>query len=271
MDWNKILEAIDFEVNNVRVDYLIKNSIIRGDVFSILENHCSVIYYPIDNEKNCGFHIKRLINDRLEDLVYINTAKPMGEQVFAAAHELGHIWDVGHKVWKRLSCEDELQQELEEDITNRFAAELLMPKDIFIDTFKYYRHEFGNAGSKIDEETLIKVIAKEMNEFMVPYVAIRKRIHEVGIISDDVNDVLKTHDMSYAEKASVYCGDQNSFVGERTDKKTITQLRQLVDEASEKGTLDEYTLKKIKSDFMMSDPDINKNSYYEMIGEFSDV
>ncbi len=271
MNWNDIVVAIDIEVNEVKNSFFIKNEIIRGDVFTILENKCIVLYYPVEGTNNCGFHIKRFIKDELKDIVYINTAKSLGEQVFAAAHELGHIWEVGKKVWKRIGEKENLETDLEEDITNRFAAELLLPKKVFIETFKTYRNELGSSGAQIDEETLIRIIAKQMNTFQVPYVAVRKRIHEVGIISDKVNEDLKQNDGIYSEKAVIYCNDQNSYVGEKTNKKTVSQLRQLLDEAAEKKSLDELTLLKIKRDFEIAEPSVNKNSYYDMAGESENV
>ncbi len=44
-----------------------------------LEMNCRVIYYPIADDEICGF-------------VYINSYLPLEKQVFAAAHELYHIW-----------------------------------------------------------------------------------------------------------------------------------------------------------------------------------
>ena len=92
MNWEKIVEQIPTAIEKVRTDYVLNNMIIKDDIFGILEKHCTVVYYPIENEINCGFHTKRFVKDRLGDFVYINTAKTVAEQVFAAAHELGHVW-----------------------------------------------------------------------------------------------------------------------------------------------------------------------------------
>ena len=81
MNWEKIMEQNPIAIEKVRRDYVLNNMVIRDDIFGILEKHC-----------NCGFHTKRFVKDRLGDFVYINTAKPVAEQVFAAAHELGHVW-----------------------------------------------------------------------------------------------------------------------------------------------------------------------------------
>ena len=57
--------------------------------------------------------------------MYINTAKTIAEQVFAAAHELGHVWGVATQVWELAGEHGVLESKIEERIINRFAAELL--------------------------------------------------------------------------------------------------------------------------------------------------
>ena len=59
MDWEKIVQQIPTVIERVRTDYVLNNMIIKDDIFGILEKHCTVIYYPIENEINCGFHTKR--------------------------------------------------------------------------------------------------------------------------------------------------------------------------------------------------------------------
>lgn len=99
MEWEKIVRAIQDVIIQIRKEYVINNTIIRDDVLGILEKYCTVLYYPLPQEKNCGFHIKKIVKQELKDFVYINTAKPLETQVFTAAHELGHIWKVAEKVW----------------------------------------------------------------------------------------------------------------------------------------------------------------------------
>ena len=68
--------------------------------------------------------------------MYINTARTVAEQVFAAAHELGHVWGVAAQVWEQAGEQGEVESKNEERIINRFAAELLMPtKELHIATF----------------------------------------------------------------------------------------------------------------------------------------
>ena len=50
MDWEKIKEQIPTVIEKVRIDYVLNNMVIRDDIFGILEKHCTVVYYPIENE-----------------------------------------------------------------------------------------------------------------------------------------------------------------------------------------------------------------------------
>ena len=135
-------------VSDIKDKCIIKNVAIRDNIFGILEDNCTVIYYPLENEKNRGFHIKRIVKNELEDFVYINTAKPIAEQIFAAAHEFGHIFEVSDKVWKMMEYSGFPTEEDEENITNRFAAELLMPAEVFKQSF-FGKHEgIGNKKRK---------------------------------------------------------------------------------------------------------------------------
>lgn len=56
MEWNEIDKVIQSIVSEIKDKCIIKNGTIRDNVFSILEDKCTVIYYPLENEKNRGFH-----------------------------------------------------------------------------------------------------------------------------------------------------------------------------------------------------------------------
>ena len=99
MERKVVVEAIKKIILDIKEKCIIKNTAIKDSIFGILENECTVIYYPLENEKNRGFHIKKIVKNELKDFVYINTAKPIADQIFAAAHEFGHIWEVADKVW----------------------------------------------------------------------------------------------------------------------------------------------------------------------------
>ena len=270
MEWENIVKAIQDVIIRIRMEYVINNTIIRDDVFGILEKYCTVLYYPLDDEKNCGFHIKKLVKDVLKDFVYINTAKPIETQVFTAAHELGHIWGVAEEVWEKVGCEEDLCKDLEEDITNRFAAELLMPKDIFITTFMTCMQNIGIDKSNVKVDDLIKIVAMQMSEFLVPYEAVRKRMHETNIIGDSVRDYLKKNQDSILEKIAIYSKDQNSRLEKETRSKTIPGIRILIEKAEANKSLDQYMLKKIKRDFNIQDVDTEDDVLEIHLGESQD-
>ena len=73
------------------------------------------------------FILREFVGYQLEDLYYINTDKPMAEQIFTAAHELGHIFEVAEKVWKMLGYSGMLQKKRKKILQIDLAAELLMP------------------------------------------------------------------------------------------------------------------------------------------------
>lgn len=50
--------------------------------------NCRTLYYPIEDDDICGFVYK--FKDK--KFVYLNSFIPLEKQIFAAAHELYHIW-----------------------------------------------------------------------------------------------------------------------------------------------------------------------------------
>lgn len=253
MNWDKIVEQIPTVIDQIKIDYVLKNTTIRDDIFGILEKHCIVVYYPLDNEDNCGFHIKRFVKDSLHDFVYINTAKPIADQVFAAAHELGHVWGVGSKVWKQAEEIGQLSIDDEERIINRFAAELLMPKTEFKATFWAHMEQLNLDPNKLKIEDMVRVMVMQMNDYMVPYESVRRRMVETDIISPEVGKVLLDNDDLIKLLVIAFSKDQNTMLDRVTAKKTIPGLRSLVEIAEENDLLDRYLICQIKKDFDIVD------------------
>lgn len=195
MDWKEIDKAIQKIVSDIKDKCIIKNVAIRDNIFGILEDNCTVIYYPLENEKNRGFHIKRIVKNELEDFVYINTAKPIAEQIFAAAHEFGHIFEVSGKVWKMMGYSGFPTEEDEENITNRFAAELLMPAEVFKQSFLENMKEVGIKSGKVKVDNLVRVMVTEREESMIRihflmeiiFVALHTVSHEARIFIGNIS------------------------------------------------------------------------------------
>lgn len=270
MDWTEVYNKIPKVIEKLKRDYVLENTIIRNDIFNILEKHCTVVYYPLPDEKNCGFHTKRFVKDRLEDFVYINTAKTLPEQVFAAAHELGHVLGVVDKIKEKISIDDRVSQDEEEQIINRFAAELLMPTFQFEKTFYIHLEELCSDFSSFSLETLIKIIVMQMNDYMVPYEAIRRRLVETNIITKENGQLLKKNEKSILVLVSIFSKDLNTMLDNTTGKKTIPGLRNLLENIEKNNLLDIYTIKKIKNDFDIKDVTVSEDVLNIIIGDKRD-
>lgn len=252
MEWKEIEKAIQNIVADIKEQCIIQNTAIRDNIFGILEDKCTVIYYPLKNEKNRGFHIKRVVGDQLEDFVYINTDKPMAEQIFTAAHELGHIFKVAEKVWKMRGYSGMPTEKEEEDITNRFAAELLMPVEAFEKVYLTNMEEVGIKNGKIKLDDLIRVIVMQMNTFLVPYEAVRRRLVETALIPKRVADFLESKE-EILLLVNLLTKYQNSYLEKETEIKTISGIRELIEKAEMQENIDDYLVKRIKRDLEIVD------------------
>ena len=270
MDWKEIYDAIPHVVEELKRDYVLQNTIIRNDIFNILEKHCTVVYYPLPEEKNCGFHTKRFVTDHLEDFVYINTAKKLPEQVFTAAHELGHVWGVVDKIKEKTSDCGEVSKKEEEQIINRFAAELLMPALQFRKTFYFHLKELCSDFSDFSLETLIKIIVMQMNDYMVPYEAVRRRLVETDILTERNGILLEQNEKSILTLVDIFSKDLNTMLDNVTGKKTIPGLRDLLENIEKNELLDIYTIRKIKNDFDISDVTVSEDVLNIRIGDKKD-
>ena len=269
MNWDEIYDQIPVVVENVREKYVLNNTIIKDDIFKILEKYCVVVYYPFETElKNRGFHIKRFLNGELTDFVYINTAKSVAEQVFGAAHELGHVWRVAAKIWEKLGYNEKLTEEIEEIIVNRFAAVLLMPEKEFKKTFEGYLKDMGYDDGKIRFEEIIRVMVMQMTDYMVPYEAVRRRMIEIGIVSEKDGNLLDIKRNSIEDIIKSYLKDLNTTLSNSTMKKTIPGLRDVISKAEKQGDVSEAVLLKIKKDFEIDEID-ESHKFIDISGEYN--
>lgn len=254
MERETVAEAIQKIISDIRESCIIQNTAIRESIFGILENACTVIYYPLENEKNRGFHIKKIVNNELEDFVYINTAKPIAEQIFTAAHEAGHIWSIAEKVWTVLGYEGKPTDEEEEEITDWFAAELLMPTEAFREVFFAHMNELGIKAGKVKLDDLVQVIVLQMNDFMVPYESVRRRLVETNIMQQRAADYLLSKEAEVLNLVGIFTKDRNTYMGNGTCVKTVSGIRTLIEKAEGQGNTDIYLLNKIKKEFDIAIP-----------------
>lgn len=188
-DIDKIHEAIA----RLRKDKNIVNRDIKDDVFILLENECKVLYYPIRDSKLWAFYQK----DKYEDgsprkFVFINTSLPYEKQIFAAAHELAHIWGVASDTPEKLisSSDDDSPIRMEEAvaddsskdelIANRFAAEFLMNAETIKGMYKKW---IQNNDPLSSDDKRMDFILSLMDYYIAPYKMTVLRLEELGIIS----------------------------------------------------------------------------------------
>ncbi len=257
MNWVEIYQQIPQVVTEAKEEYILKNNIIKDDIFRILEKHCVVLYYPFDDEENSrGFHIKRFLKGSLVDFVYINTAKPVAEQIFGAAHELGHVWGVANKIWQSLGYNGSPSEIDEERVVNRFAAELLMPEILFRKSFFVHISEMGFDSKRIRLEEIIRVMVMQMSDYMVPYEAVRRRLIETGIVTKEIGEVLNPKHERIKEIVEIFSKELNAIFSSPTNKATIPDLRDTILEAEKTGAVSEYILSKIKKDFSVGEVEV---------------
>ncbi len=159
-----------------------KNNIVQDDIFNILENYVNrhevsfeLLRYPVRDAELCACTFIR--QGRM--FVMINSAIPLAKQIFAAAHELYHIYCYFEEkdfsllqsgsILESDVIEDEAK-ELEDMEANAFAALLLAPKDRLEEQSDVYHLSYENVS--------VQVVLKIMDIFAIPYKAAVLRLFE---------------------------------------------------------------------------------------------
>lgn len=173
-----------FEENHLQESF--PNRLIREDALDLLDRFCTVVYYPLEGEKNNGFHVNDIpfADGQRQNFVFINTAQTMEKQVFTAAHELGHLWGIDDYIIADQNLSD--TSEMRELIINRFAAVLLIPEREFRAKILESLKELVEDSKAIPLISLLRFILVLMNHFFVPMKAIVLRLVEVDYLSSQV-------------------------------------------------------------------------------------
>lgn len=220
-------------------------------IFDIIEKECIVVFYPImdADEKNDGFFLPSmpLENGKSKNIIYINTFQTEEKQVFIAAHEYGHYLKVADKINEK--CGTDIDNER---IVNRFAAELLMPRDLFKQFFiEKYKDNLKNK----KEFSLIDSIVATMDKFSVPYNSVVIRLVEIGLIQreDGVKLVDGFEELSLEDIYNIvdHCIVDGNYDILRTSshKKSISGLKELLDKAEENGNISSVKLDRLRKEF----------------------
>ena len=254
-------ELSNFEVNEIKrfarekLGYCRKsNDIIGTQIFSILSLHARVIYYPLGKDAPWGFtRISGSSDDALleKPFVAINTSIPVDCQVFAAAHELYHIWYEKNPDILPANLLDVQNQKKSEKRANRFAAEFLVDEQLLKQEIELYRI------SRFTIKSILQLAAL----FSVPYQTMVKRLFEISLISNVETEQF----LSETEAAIERYKRRYSFNAANSDERvTMDNLVELAVSAYEKELISyeklEYLLEMSK--LTPEDLGIVKNSSY---------
>lgn len=242
-----------FEQDNLAVSF--PNALLREDVLDLLDRYCTVVYYPLENEENNGFRLKEIpfADGSRHDFVFINTAQTMEKQVFTAAHELGHIWNVDEFVVKDLGLQETV--DLREHIINRFAAVLLVPSDSFSASVRVGLQELGDRDKKaITYVNLLKMIVILMNQFFAPMKAIVLRLVELKFFRQEIADVFFGYESIPAEEFTNRISELIVEFGytklqNPSNKKWIEGLAEKLDIAEENNLVSQNKIKVMREKF----------------------
>lgn len=259
-----IRKFINERLNSDDLKDRFQNRILKDEVLDILDLYCTVIYYPYDHESNHGFHINDIPDSKgkYQHFVYINTAQCMDRQVFTAAHELGHIWKVDEYIQK--ACNISIDDSQAEAIINRFAAELLMPKDIFINFFNYaYKERLINEDT-ITIQGALEIIVVLMNTFMVPFKSVVLRFAELKIFDDSVINLFQGKDSISSDKINNDISDIIDNYGYeklkwKSKRKFISGLSELLEEAEKMGNINQVKITELRNRFEIKTPSIDSS------------
>lgn len=239
-----------FEAEHLKSEF--PNQLLREDTLALLDKYCTVIYYPLDHEENNGFHITGIPDNRGKEqhFVFINTAQTIEKQVFTAAHELGHTWKVDEIIEGRFG----LAEDQREQIVNRFAAELLIPEDIFNVSFKMEYNHYKNEHGRITVANMLRVIVTLMNQFFAPEKSIILRCVELKLLGNQPADLLLGYNdipQPVIEEKIKEIIREKGYVNFQVPnrKKWIKGMSELLEEAERRQAVPKDKIEKMRSMF----------------------
>lgn len=158
------------------------SNIIQDDIFFVLKNYArtkgimlELLRFPTKDDDFCALTCVQ--KGRL--FVYINSWLPLCDQIFAAAHELYHIWcfieEKDESILRKGSflnaaAMDEEAESKEDKEANAFAGLFLVPANALYEQMQIY-------GIPREHQSLEDII-RLMAIFSVPYKAILLRLYE---------------------------------------------------------------------------------------------
>lgn len=210
------------------------SNIIQDDIFSVLVNFArknkeklDLFRFPSRDDNFCA--LTCIKKERI--FVYINANLPLAHQIFAAAHELYHIWCFITKKDESILRKGSFlnASSMEEDVENRedceanaFAGLLLVPSNALHEQMKIYEIS--------KEKQSLQDVIRLMAIFSVPYKAILLRLYEEGYMDvDTVRRFLKV-DKLVLQKKIGYEPDAARWQKRTPDIRQMGTLKQLIEQ-----------------------------------------
>jgi len=203
------------------------SGLLKEDVFNVLADNSTFMQYPIEDDEICGFVCRK----DSRTFSFINSYLPYEKQLFAAAHELYHLWyddDVLRAgellVSQTLDPVTGADIEEREVKANRFAALLLVPTDVLEEELVYRKTRRGDTVS-------LELVVRLMSKFGMPYKTIVRRLYETDYMDRaQCIKMLKVQDRG--EKSPVRQLQNRLQIGEEQNNRTkVIKFNGLVDKA----------------------------------------
>lgn len=223
------------------------SNIIQDDIFSVLKNYArtkgvalELLRFPAKDDDFCALTCVK----KGKIIVYINSWHPLANQIFAAAHELYHIWcfieELDESVLRKGSylnaaAMDEDVRNSEDREANAFAGMLLVPSAVLFEQMKIY-------GISREQQNLDDII-RLMGIFAVPYKAILLRLYEEKYMNIDKAREFLGIDKEVLEKSISYVADTDRWQKRTPEIMQMGSLKQLMDQNEAKGLLAESRYK----------------------------
>lgn len=207
--------------DNTRKEFGIFGDVpIAKDIFMLLEKKDIILcQYPFQTEEKSYMDANiTWFETKYGSITFIglNTSLYYDEQIFALAHELYHFMT---KTGKAYEADEKDEDRLLEKKADRFAAELLLPKDaLHARVIAQFRNPDLSLATELQ---LLRFIARLQEEWWLPYRSIVFRIWEEGYIGEDMFDSLfhidaRNPDGKYARIFSNMAQDCYRILNERT-------------------------------------------------------
>ncbi len=236
------------------------NNIIQDDIFSVLANYArknqealELFRFPVEDDDFCALTCVK----QGKIFVYVNSWLPLSKQIFAAAHELYHIWCFIEKKdesvlrkgsFLNAAVIDEDGKSKEDQEANAFAGLLLAPSNALHEQMQIY----GISKDRLQLEDLIRLMAI----FSMPYKAMLLRLYEEQYLDTNATckflniekDILKKN-IGYEPNAErwqkrtpeiVQIGDLNRLIEQNLELDLLAETRSNADQEAVLQILKRY-------------------------------